>query len=140
MVALPLLDVVLCSSGSADRWGPLAMQLIDSALDELRQIEKLDQSLAPQDPLDFDRQTAALIREMYERWVGEAELLLQRVARVESSRGRIASAQLLRDAVGRTRAMLSISLDAMEESRRQVREGRLIPVEEVRRELRAKVH
>ena len=140
MVALPLFDVILCSSDAADRSSKMAVQMIESALSELRQIEKIDQSLAPPDPLHFDRETAALIRGMYEKWVGETEALLDRIDQVEKRFGRLTSSESLRDAAGRTRAMLSISLDDMEAARRQIREGRLAPVGEVRRELRIGVH
>ena len=136
MFALPLFDVVLCSNDAGGRPSKLAVQMIESALSELRQIEKIDQSLAPRDPLHFNRETAALIRGMYEKWGGEAEALLSRIDQVEKRFGRLTSSESLRDAVGRTRAMLSISLDDMEEARRQIREGRLTPVGEVRRELR----
>jgi len=140
MVALPLFDTVLSSERSPERSARVAAQLVESALSELEQIEKIDQSLAPEDPLQFDRRTVGLLRSMYEQWARETQGLLERVARLEERSGAIAGAQGLRDAHGRTMAMLSISLEHMEEARQQVAEGRLIPIEEVRRELRLKVH
>lgn len=143
MVALPLFDVVVSSgkgpggSGS-NRAALLAAQLVESALSEVRQIEKIDESVAPDDPLEFDRQTAMMIRGMYEEWVSQAQRLLDRIRTVEGLAEKIPDS--LRNTIGRIRAMLSVPIDHMEESRRQAKDGRLIPVENIRRELRAKIH
>ncbi|HEY2588747.1 MAG TPA: hypothetical protein VGI81_23595 [Tepidisphaeraceae bacterium] len=139
MVALPLFDVVM-SSEHAGRSTDVARQLVEAALGELDRIGKLDQSLAPADPAQFDRKTAALIRGLYEQWAREAESLLDRVAQAERRFGPVARSRELHDAVGRTAAMLSISLDDMEAARRDVAEGRLFSREEARRELRLGIH
>ena len=139
MVALPLFDVVI-SSEHAGRSLDVAIQLVESAIGELDRIEKLDQRLAPADPAQFDRKTAALIRGLYEQWAHEADSLLDRVAQAERRFGAVARAGELRDSVGRTLAMLSIPLDDMEAARRDVAEGRLFSREEARRELRLEVH
>lgn len=136
MVALPLFDVVLSSGQSDEKWPTIATQLIDSAMAELRQIERLDDSLSSQESLGFDRQTASLIRGMYERWAQDAESLLDRIDRVERRLGRVTGSGSLRDAHGKTRARLSISLEQIERGLKDVAEGRTIPVEEIRRELR----
>ena len=140
MVALPLFDTVLSSEQSPERSARVAAQIIDSALSELEQIEKIDRSLAPENPLQFDRHTVGLLRNLYEQWVRDAQGLLDRIETLEERWGAVSGAQRLRDAHGRTMAMLSISLKDMEEARRQIAEGRLTPIEEVRRELRLKVH
>ena len=139
MVALPLFDVVIASD-RAERSRDVAMQLVESALSELALIEKLDHSLAPADPLEFDRRTAALIRGLYERWAHETESLLDRVGQAERRFGVILEASGLRDAFDRTMAMLSIPLDDVEAARRDIAAGRLFSPEEVRRELRPQVH
>jgi hypothetical protein len=139
MVALPLFDVVM-SSAQAERSMDVAGQLIESAVAEVHQIEKLDESLAPSDPTQFDRQTAALIRGMYEQWAHDVESLLNRIAQVEKRFGRVPAAGELRDIHGRTMAMLTISLDDMESGRRDIAAGRLLSAQEVRRELRLEVH
>jgi hypothetical protein len=139
MVALPLFDIVLSSSANRGRSADIAAQLVNSALGDLDQIEKLDESLAPEDPFSFDRQMAALVRGMYERWAQDAESLLERVGRVEKQIGAVAAAQRLRNAHGRTRAMLSISLEQVERGLQDVAKGRTMPMEEVRRELRLRV-
>jgi hypothetical protein len=140
MVALPLFDVVLSSQRAADRSGPLAAELIESALGELERIERIDQSLAPPDPARFDRPSMALIRGMYESWASDVDALLDRIRQVERRFGKLDSAERLRDAQGRTRAMLAISLDDMEEARRQIVSGKLHSLEEVRRDLGLGVH
>src|SRR5205085_9439128 len=117
------------------RLAKVAAQLVRSALADLEQVQLLEESLAPEGPLDFDRRTAALVRGMYEKWAQETQLLLDRLDRGERRFGAVAPAANLRDAYGRTMAMLSISLDDMEQGLRDVAEGRTHGTEEVRREL-----
>jgi predicted transcriptional regulator len=136
MVALPLFDVVLSSGQSQAQWPIVAAQLVQSALADLGQLEELDDSLSSENPFRFDRPTATLIRGMYERWAQDTESLLERIARVERRSGRVSGAEFLRDAHGKTRARLSISLEQIERGLKDVAEGRTIPVDEVRRELR----
>jgi hypothetical protein len=138
MVALPLLDIVLASR-DADRSARVANQMARSALAELDEIENLDDGLAPDDASEFDRQTAYVLRGMYERWAQDAELLLERIGRVEQQAGPVPGAEALRRVYGRTRARLSVSLDDMEQGLRDAVEGRTVPIEEVRRELRVRV-
>lgn len=135
MVALPLFDVVM-SSGRAERAIHMAEQLADGALAELRQIQLIEESLAPADLTHFDRPTAALIRGMYEQWAHETESLLDRIRQAESRFGAVSRTEELRDALGRTLSMLSVSLDDMEAGRREIAEGRVLSAQEVRRELR----
>lgn len=135
MVALPVFDAVLSGQG-LEKSGQVAAQLVRSALAELSEIQKLEESVAPKDPLAFDRQTAGLIRGLYEAWARGADELLGRVSMVERNCGAVADAEALRDALGRTRAMLSVSLDQVERGLRDIAEGRTVAAEEVRRELR----
>lgn len=76
MVALPLLDVVLASGEVSGRPARIASQLVHSALSDLEQFEQLEDSLSPDEPTTLDRQTAALLRGLFERWAQEAESLL----------------------------------------------------------------
>jgi len=138
MVALPLVDIVM-SSEHADRSVDLAKRLIESATQEIHQIENYDKALSPRDINAFDRQTAALIRGLYERWAQDVQSLLDRIAEIERRFGRVSSAEALRDLHGRTMAMLSISVDDMEASRRDFAEGRSLTLQEVRRELRLEI-
>jgi hypothetical protein len=140
MAALPLFDAVLSAGVSVERPARVAAQVIEAALSDLQQIEKLDASVAPDDPSQFDLRTASALRQMYEQWARDAQLLLKRVEHLQLQSGRVALADALRRAHGRTRARLSVSLEDMEESLRDLREGRTVPIEEVRRELRLRVH
>jgi len=135
MVALPLFDVVM-SSDRAERSVDVADRLVDGALADLRQIEALEEGLAPAGLTQFDRQTVALLRGMYEQWAHESRSVLDRVAQAERRFGKVKGGDTLRDALGRTLAMLSVSIDDMEASRREITEGRIVSAEEVRRELR----
>ncbi|HEY8746946.1 MAG TPA: hypothetical protein VIM11_03150 [Tepidisphaeraceae bacterium] len=141
MVGLPLLDIILASGRSVGQSAKVAGQLVHAALADLREIESLDDSLAPETPLEFDRSTASLLRGMYERWADESERLLERIDRFERASGtRVTGAGQLRHARGRSRARLSVSLDDMEQGVRDAAEDRTVPIEEVRRDLRLRVH
>lgn len=140
MVALPLFDIVLSFNESPARPAAVAAELVQSALEGIRHIGKLDEELAPADPSDFDRQTIALLRGMYEEWVRATEVLLERVDRFERSGTFVAESNGLRDAHGRTRAMLSISLDRLQEGHEAAVTGKGIPIQEIRRELRVGTH
>src|SRR5579884_700145 len=118
MTALPLLDVVLASDRPPNRSVAVADRLISASLSELQEIKQLDESLSPETPAQFDRQTAALVRGMYEDWARQTEALLDRVRTLEAHTGPLVRAEELRDAHGHVRAMLSVSLDAIEESLR----------------------
>lgn len=135
MVALPLFDVVM-SSDRAERAITMAGQLAEGAIGELRQIQTIEEGLAPAGLTNFDRPTAALIRGMYEQWAHEAQSLLDRIRDAKPRFGAVLHAEELRDALGRTLAMLSVSLDDMEAGRRDIAEGRVLSSQEVRRELR----
>ena len=135
MVALPLFDVVM-SSDRAERSVEVASRMIDAAVTDLRQIEIMEESLAPAGLSQFDRQTVALLRGMYEQWTFEARSHLDRAEQAERRFGKIEQVQTLRDALGRTLAMLSVTIDDMEFGSRGILEGRVVPAEEVRRELR----
>jgi hypothetical protein len=136
MGALPLIDLVLSSPNRTGQSRAITSQLMESALRELEQLKRLDDTLMPDSKAASDRPTAVLVRGMYEEWAHQAEALLERVERLQSRSGPVDGYELLRDAHGRTKAMLSVSLEEMEQARRDVAEGRLIPAQEVRRELR----
>jgi hypothetical protein len=137
MVLFPLFDP---ENPLPERSRRVATQLVEAALSDLAQLEKLDDSLAPENPLQFDRKTATLLRNAYEQWARDTESLIERIDRFEHRSGLVAETESLRRAYGKTRARLSISVDDMEQSLRALAEGKLVPMEEVRRELRLRVH
>jgi hypothetical protein len=139
MVAMPLLDGIFSAEDCADRSSRIAIKLIQCALGHLHQIEQLDESLAPADPAEFDRDTVALIYGMYEEWVRAAEALLDRTNPLERRLGPLEGADTLRHACGRTRAMLMVPVERLERDH-YLADKPGTPIEEVRRELRTRIH
>ena len=135
MVALPLFDVVM-SSGRAEGAMKMAGELVEGAIGELHRIQRIEEDIAPAGLTNFDRAAVALIRGMYEQWVYEARSLMDRLGQARQKLGDVSRSEELRDALGRTLAMLSVSLDDMEAGRKDLLEGRVHSAEEVRRELR----
>lgn len=80
-------------------------------MSDVEQIEALDGCMTPSEPTQFDRQTATLLREMYESWARDADAVLDRTARLRRLSRQVAGANELRDAAGRVRAMLQVTLD-----------------------------
>jgi len=140
MVAMSLVDSVFSNVGSAERSTRAVALLAQAALKDLAQIEKLDDALAPDDPAQFDRGAASLMRSEFERWAAYTASLLERIDRFAAINGPVAGVKLLHRAYGKTRARLSISLDDMEQSYRALAEGRTVSGEEVRRDLFLRVH
>jgi hypothetical protein len=137
MVAPAFFDAVFPDGQHSERSARIAGELVQASLSQITHLHRLDQSLAPADPKTFDRRTIALLREMYELWAKDAEALLTQLEVVQQRRVHIPRLDELRDAHGRTRAMLAISLDDLERGHRDVVAGRTTPIGEVRRELRS---
>ena len=137
MVAPAFFDAVFPDNQHSERSARIAEELIESSLSQITHLRRLDESLAPADPKSFDRRTIALLREMYERWAQDAEGLLIQLEAVQQRRVHIPRLEELKNAHGRTRAMLAISLDDLERGHREAVAGRTTPIGEVRRELRS---
>src|SRR4051794_7852303 len=104
MVAFPLRDTALLPEGNLDISRDVASQLIASAFVEIEQISKLDSTLIPDSKAAMHRPTVALVRGMYEEWARQAELLLERIERLQRRTGKIEGYERLTDEHGRTRA------------------------------------
>ena len=137
MVAPAFFEAVFSDTQQTERSAHIAAELVQSALSQIEHLRRLDESLAPTDPTSFDRRTVALLREMYESWATDAEALLKYLDAIQRRRVNIPGIEDLKDAHGRTRAMLSISLDDLERGHRDAVAGRTTPIAEVRRELRS---
>lgn len=135
MTALSLFDVVLVSA-DANRAARLAEPMIEAAIGELKSIEAMDTCLASPDPAQFDRQTATLLRGMYEVWARDTTAVLDRVLRLRRAGQEFPRLNELRDAQGRVLAMLDVTLEDIDDGRRQFETGRTYSREEVRTELR----
>ncbi len=139
MNALTLFDIVLADERRTERSTEVALELIQYALAEIRHIRNLDQKILRPNEVVPDRGSLTLLRGMYNEWCQSVEGLLVRIARLEETHGPLAGAKDLRDAHGRTRAMLNISLARLERDREEgKRPG--IPIGEVRGALRLGTH
>jgi len=145
MSGLSIFDVLMQSpadgvststSSDAVRMAQLADQLVESILNDYKELERLDRFLAPTDAGRWDLHVAALLRGMYEQWAREAEGVLDRVAQVIRLGAKVEKAADLQDRHGRVRAMLSVGLQEIAEGQQQLKDGRCRSLEEVRRELR----
>lgn len=74
----------------------------------------------------------------WRRWVEQAELVRQLVRPVLGA-GQFGGADELAHAIGRARAMLAITPEDQLAGVKQVRNGHVVPIAEVRRELRDRV-
>jgi hypothetical protein len=147
MSAIPLFDFIMTEAARAARAGgsmdhnkvqTVTEQLIISALNERSVISAMDIALAG-DALESGWTTAVLIRGMYEQWAREAEAVLDRAARVKENGIELARYDELRDAHGRTRAMLKVSLEEIEHRRKTFAQGPVHTREDVRRQLGLKI-
>ena len=117
-----------------------AAPLIDFVLAEYERLAELDAALGHVSIRYADRQAASAMRRLYQRWAEQADGLLQGL-RAQGLRQRLPAAyDRLERVVGRTQAMLSVTLEALERADEQVRKGETVSSEEVRRELRARSH
>ena len=137
----PLLDLLASPAGEQGTDRALAEragQLMEFALAEYDRIAGLDENLGRLALRHTDRQGAAAIRRLYQQWVEQADELLHRV-RTHGLRERLADGyEKLERAVGRTLAMLSVTLDSLERADEQIQKGEVVSAEEIRRELRAR--
>lgn len=125
------------SERAAKRQIHLAEELISASLDEYRHICALDKHLPGEEPEPFNSRVAEVLRKGYEQWATQAEALLARIAPLHQKH-EIKLHDDLALAVGRTQAMLTVSMEAIEKGMEQIRNGEFVTLEEIRRELRDK--
>jgi hypothetical protein len=136
MSGLALFDLAASSAKSDSTLLDVAKSWVDSLLSEVRYIRALDVALAQP---TFDPKLAALLRGMYEEWARAAQIAEERLLRLTRAGHAIQGFAELRDQHGRVCAMLQVTVEGVEESRRQIAAGHVIPAEELRRELRSRV-
>ena len=127
-------------SGNQKRLLSVIAQLVTGSLCQYRRIDALDRSVRTSQDDPFDRPIAVLLREAYDRWAVDAEALLDRAAELGREGRELPGFEELGDAVGRTRAFLSVTLESMDRAEKQIERGEVTPLAEVRRELRARYH
>ncbi len=139
MDPLPALDLMLSDAETGkDRLTRAVQSAVAAALAELVAVEAFEGATASFGAYHFDRPVATAVRGLFEAWVSAAEALQGRVADATVRAGRMAGADKLEYAIGKTLARLSVSLDDMEQSALdgiEGRETRYASVEEMRREL-----
>ena len=84
-----------------------------------------------------NRAAAVAMRSLYEQWASQADELLSRMRQLGLRNSAGSDFECLDTAVARTRAMLSVTLESLDQADEELRAGRTCTLEEVRRELRA---
>ncbi|HSZ54179.1 MAG TPA: hypothetical protein VK797_00850 [Tepidisphaeraceae bacterium] len=142
MTAIPLFDALARrqseTTGKADADAiPLAERLVEASLSDLRRIDDYEQEFGLP---DFRSPSAAEIMSsvyrLYEQWAGEAEQILRRVRRLIAGGRSISSAAALEDAFGRVQARLGLTPEKIARGIEDARQGRTVPVQAIRDELR----
>ncbi|HSU66075.1 MAG TPA: hypothetical protein VLJ39_04355 [Tepidisphaeraceae bacterium] len=140
----PLLDLLASSkaphAGEPQNAGGLAtraLQLIDFELSEYARITELDLGMGRLSLRHTDPHGAAAMRSLYQQWASQADELLARLRNYGLHEQLEEKYEELERAVGRTLAMLSVTLDSLAQADEQARTGQTFSLEEVRRELRA---
>lgn len=143
---LSLLDVIGNSPSTYDGDSPVELQvrmaneLVAACLDDHRHIEAIDVcGPAKKWRRVHVRETEAEMRRLHEQWLAEAAELFERVRAMRRGGRQIERVDELRDAIGSTRTLLMTTVDDLERAREQVGRGEVFTLEEVRRELRARV-
>jgi hypothetical protein len=113
---------------AAERW-------IDAALAEAAALRQHDDQLYPARNDPGGLAAANQLHKAWEQWAQNAEALLNHVDPSCAVPGRVHE---LRDAIGRTLAMLKLSPELILRRQDQLDSGDEVSVEEVRRELRLK--
>lgn len=143
-LATPLLDLLSPADITAESGDEGAVSPVEAARSlmmlsmanyvALRQFDQAMGGLA----LDRRNRPAALaMRGLYEQWSTQAEELLGRLRQLGLRNFAGADFECLATAVGRTRAMMSVTLESLDRADEQIRTGQTFTLEEVRRELRA---
>jgi hypothetical protein len=147
LAGIALLDVIGSAPSTYDGEAPadlqvrIANELVAAALDEHRHLEALDVcGPAKKWRRLYVRETETRMRELHEAWLAPACELLARVREMHKAGRRIERLEELEDAVLLTRGLLMTTLADIEAGREQARRGQTFTVEEIRRELRARVH
>lgn len=119
-----------------------AASLVASALADLQRIreyEKLARDIDTTNPA-LELEILRLIWRLYEEWATEADNVFARASALKRSGIPVPATDQLDDAIGRTRARLSITPEQIARSREQARTGQCVPAKELRDELHARIH
>jgi hypothetical protein len=149
MTAVSLFDV-LARRGSVGAAGAnaapadliaFAEKLVAGSLADFARVRDYEEQFAwsarrePQEDLEVMRTVAGL----YADWADEAAQVIKRVESLGGGSRRIAGIEELHDALGRTRARLTVTPEQIANAKEQVRQGRVVPAKELRDELHARL-
>ena len=147
MTAISLLDLLSTERDALrddpdrgqDRAAALAGQVVEASLLDWERVRQYEEEFASSawndDSLDVERSVHAL----YSEWVAEAEQVLARVRRLVENGASVPNAQSLERAIGRTRAQIKCAPEKIARAMEQVRDGKVVPIKELRDELRARL-
>jgi hypothetical protein len=117
------------SNEAVSRW-------ITAVLAEAAALREHDENVFPatRDPADL--RTAHQLHEAWTHWADDAERLWRRMRQLRDAGQPVPEGDDLIRAIGRARAMLKITPEEMLVRQEQMESGRIMTIEEVRRELR----
>ena len=123
-------DVPQLTPEQAEHW-------VAAALAEAKALRHHDGQLFPATSDSAALETSERVRDAWRAWAEGAEALLARVRPLIDAQRHVPGVHDLDYTIGRTRAMLGLAPQVMQQRREQVRSGQVRGAEEVRRELRA---
>jgi hypothetical protein len=119
-----------------------AEQLVADQLAELHRLGEYEREFAStpgRDPA-HELEVRRTVWSLYADWADEADLVLSRARSSAAAGGAVApAADRLDQAIGRVRARLSVTPEQTARAIEDARQGRVIPAEELRDELRARL-
>jgi len=136
MTALSLYDH-LAHSQQPD----FAEKLAQSSLADLNRLRDYEREFAsegtddPQHHLDLLRSLWTL----YAEWADDAQKILSRIRQLAASGSTVTGADELSDAHIRVRARLAVSPEKIAAAKEQVRQGKSVPIEDLRHELQTRL-
>lgn len=132
MTATPILDTLDDQPQVA---ADLAARLVESLLNEAQTLDSLDAQMYPQNADSAARQRSRLVFDAWHRWIAEAQWLIRRVAALQKLGSAVPRLDALQEQLALARCTVKMTLEKVEHARGQVREGKTVTGQEVRREL-----
>ena len=147
MLSLSLLDVLADETDSGDRQHKLstmerlAARYVASLLADWERILECEAEIGGQDFGDTVSKEVVdrSLYEVYQKWAGDAEGVLTRTRQLSTSGQRVQRSDALEDAFAKVQARLKLTPEMIERAMAQVREGKAIPMGELRDELRSRI-
>ena len=149
MIAMSILDVLTRDGAGKPDTDPrqvvstsaLLGTLVDFVIADFQRLLDLERAIGSFEGLSLqrERELNESVYAAYREWAANAEHVFARVRNLDSDRMAVAKVQALRELYGRVRARLLLTPVQAESASRQIREGKGIPMKELRDELHARV-